>query len=317
MISKPMDVLEKFPIRKTNQQKTAFLEAVTKFTRDIGYQTNVEEGKRGVRNIVIGDPENARYLITAHYDTPASIGLPNFIVPNNPAAFFGFQFALVSVLLAIAVGVGLIAYHFSNNTRASFLAGYLVYFAILILMLKGPANKSNANDNTSGIVTLLEILSALPDSLRKDVCFVLFDMEEAGLVGSAVYRKLHKAATENQIVLNLDCVGDGDVIQLTPVKKARNDEALLNALSKVCVFKGEKELRLRSKGFYGGSSDHKNFPFGVAIMAFHHKKGLGLYCGRIHTWRDKILEVRNVQILTDALISLIAEHSGKTIEILK
>jgi hypothetical protein len=268
-----------------------------------------------VRNIVIGNLEKAKYLITAHYDTPASIGLPNFIVPNNPVAFFGFQFALVALLLALAVGVGFATYHFCQNKRIAFLAGYLVYFAILILMLKGPANKSNANDNTSGIVTALEILSALPNELREDVCVVLFDMEEAGLVGSAMFRKKHKATTEKQIVLNLDCVGDGDVIQLTPVKNARKDEPLLNALAKVCVPKGDKELRLRSKGFYGGSSDHKNFPLGVAVMAFHYQKGLGLYCGRIHTWRDKVLDVRNVQILTDALIAFMTEHSAKQLSL--
>ena len=315
MIQKPMDVLAEFPIRKSNKEKTGFIEAVTKYAGDLGYATNLETEKRGVRNIVIGNLEKAKYLITAHYDTPASIGLPNFIVPNHPVAYFGFQFVLVSLLLAVAIGVGFATYHFSCDRRLSFLAGYLVYFAILILMLKGPANKSNANDNTSGIVTALEILAALPDELRETVCVVLFDMEEAGLVGSAMFRKKHKAVTENQIVLNLDCVGDGDVIQLTPVKKARKDEALLNSLAKVCTPKGEKELRIHSKGFYGGSSDHKNFPFGVAIMAFHYQKGLGLYCGRIHTWRDKILDDQNVQILKDALISIIAEHSKNTIKI--
>jgi hypothetical protein len=312
-----MDVLDEFPVRKSVKEKTAFIEAVMKYAGELGYSTKLETEKRGVRNIVIGNLGKAKYLITAHYDTPASIGLPNFIVPNNPVAYFGFQLALVSLLLGVAIGVGFAIHHFSADQRLSFLGGYFVYFAILILMLKGPANKSNANDNTSGVVTALEILSALPDELRENVCCVLFDMEEAGLVGSAQFRKKHKAATENQIVLNLDCVGDGDVIQLTPVKKARKDEILLSALAKICVPKGEKELRLRSKGFYGGSSDHKNFPFGVAIMAFHYQKGLGLYCGRIHTWRDKILDDRNVLILRDALISFIAEHSGNSIEILK
>ncbi len=305
MIHKPMDVLEMFPVRKSKQQKSAFIEAVTAYSQNLGYAVRVESSKRGVRNIVIGEQETAKYLITAHYDTPASIGLPNFIAPNNPICYIGFQLALVAVLLFVAVAAGFAVYWIGGEEKIAFLTGYVVYFAILILMLKGPANRNNANDNTSGVVTVLEILSAIPEELRSRVCFVLFDMEEAGLVGSATYRKMHKEHTEKQTVLNLDCVGDGDVIQLAPVKKAKKDHSLLEDLSKICGKAGHKELRLRSKGFYGGASDHKNFPMGVAIMAFRYKKGIGLYCGRIHTWRDTVLEEENVMILRDRLIQLI------------
>ena len=309
MIQTPMDVLERFPVRKTKAQKTAFLDAATAYAQKLGYYVSIEGGNRGVRNIVIGDPDAAKYLVTAHYDTPASIGLPNFITPNNPITYFGIQLALVAVLLAVAVLAGFVAFWLGADERIAFLAGYIVYFAILVLMLKGPANRNNANDNTSGVVTVLELLSAIAEDQRKLVCFVLFDLEEAGLVGSGRHRKLHKAATENQIVLNLDCVGDGDVIQFTPVKKAAKDRKLLESLSKICKNNGQKELRLRSKGFYGGNSDHKKFPMGVAIMAFRYQKGIGLYCGRIHTWRDTILDYENIVTLRDALLMLIADHS--------
>lgn len=307
MIQEPIQVLEKFPVRKSKEQKAAFTQAIMEYAQKQGYAVKVEEEKRSVHNIVIGQPDSAQYLITAHYDTPASIGLPNLIAPNNPVAFFGIQFALVGIMLLAAVVVGFCVYWISGYERAAYLVGYFFYLAILLLMLKGPANRSNANDNTSGVVTVLQILTKLPENLRDRVCFVLFDMEEAGLVGSAAYRKRHKDATENQWVLNLDCVGDGDIIQLTPVKKAREDSVLLNRLSRICGKAGEKELRLRSKGFYKGSSDHKNFPKGVAIMAFQCSKLIGLYCGRIHTWRDTILEETNVCLLRDRLIALVAD----------
>ena len=312
MIEKPIDVLSLFPIRRTKQQKCEFETAIADFARRQNYPIKVEDEKKGVRNIVIGDSDAARYLITAHYDTPASIGLPNLIAPNNPVMFFLIQFALVGILVALAVGVGFGAYALGATERGAFIAGYVLYMILLILMLKGPANRSNANDNTSGVVTVLEIMLALPESLRNQVCFVLFDMEEAGLVGSKAYRKLHKDATENQIVLNLDCVGDGDIIQITPVKQARMDKSLLENLSTVCVDKGNKAIRLRATGFYKGNSDHKNFPKGVAIMAFHYRKGIGLYCSRIHTWRDKILDRENVVVLRDALIALLSKDKTIT-----
>ena len=308
MIQNPMDVLKLFPIRKSKQQKEAFADAVIEYAQEQGYTACVEEKKKDVRNIVIGDLSSAKYMITAHYDTPASIGLPNFIVPNNPVLFVGIQLLLVAFLVAFAVGVGFLAYWICENDSISYLVGYFAYLILFLLMIKGPANRNNANDNTSGIVTLLEILSALANDLRDSVCFVLFDMEEGGLIGSSIFRKTHKSVTENLVVLNLDCVGDGDIIQLTPVKKARKNPELLDSLAKVCGRVGNKELRLREKGFYGGSSDHKNFPLGVAIMSFHYKKGIGLYCGRIHTWRDTVLDKTNVDVLRDALISLIADH---------
>jgi hypothetical protein len=307
MIEKPMDILSHFPIRRTKQQKNAFILSVSDYIRKQNYSVNIEEEKRGVRNIVIGDPENAKYLLTAHYDTPASIGLPNLIAPNNPFFFFAIQLLLVGILLAIAVGIGVCIAWLGADKRIALFVGYAVYMAMVVLMRKGPANRHNANDNTSGVVTVLEILEALPEAQREDVCFVLFDLEEAGLVGSKAYHKRHKAAAENQIVLNMDCVGDGDVIQLTPVNQAKTDAALLNRLSAICCVVDTKELRLRSSGFYKGNSDHKNFPKGVAIMAFHRKKGIGLYCGRIHTWRDKILDRENVALLRDALLSFLTK----------
>lgn len=309
MIVTPMDVLDQFPIRKTWQQKQAFREVVMSYAREQGYRVQVQRGKRSVRNLIMGDPERAQYLITAHYDTPSSIGLPNLIVPNNPVAYFLIQFFLVCIMLAVSVGIALAVYGLTHMPKLGLLTWYFAYFGLLVLMLFGPANPNNANDNTSGVVTVLEILHSMPENLRDKVCFVLFDLEERGLVGSAVYRKRYKAATEKQIVLNLDCVGDGDVIQLTPVKKARSNSQLLQGLEAICgsVGKGNKELRLRAKGFTAGSSDHKNFPNGVGFMALRYKKGIGLYCGRIHTWRDTVLEYTNVNILRAALISYIGK----------
>ncbi len=306
MIERPIDVLHHHPVRKKEKQKTAFVDEVMEYAGRFGYSASVENGKKGVRNVVIGDLQKAKYLITAHYDTPSSIGLPNLIVPNNPFWYITVQFLLVGILLGVSAGVGYISWFLIRNDLVAFYVGYVVYILLFLLMIFGPANPSNANDNTSGVVTLLEILSVMPEESRAQVCFVLFDKEELGLIGSKMFRQSHKEETENLVVLNLDCVGDGDVIQFTPVKKARTNTQLLLGLSRVCGKFESKELILRDKGFYGGNSDHKSFPFGVAVMAFKQKKGIGLYLNRIHTWRDKNLDFSNVELLRDAILSLIS-----------
>ena len=52
------------------------------------------------------------------------------------------------------------------------------------------------------MVTLLEIARSIPELHRKNVCFVLFDLEEAGLIGSASYKKKHKREIPNQTTIN-------------------------------------------------------------------------------------------------------------------
>ena len=79
----------------------------------------------------------------------------------------------------------------------------------------------------------------------------------------------------------------------------------MQSLTQVCGDFGEKSLNLHKDGFSTYPSDQKNFPYGVGIAAFRRKKGVGLYCSRIHTNRDTILEEENVNILRDQLTALI------------
>ncbi len=308
MIAKPMDVLANHEIRKSKAQKSAFIAAVSQYAEVLGYPCRVETGKRGSRNIVLGDPEKAKFLVTAHYDTPAGMIFPNLITPCNPVTFIAYQLFVVAIFFAVAFAVGIPVWLLTQNKAAGLLVGYIAYFGMLFLLLFGPANRHTANDNTSGVVTLLEIAASMPDNLRQRVCFVLFDLEEAGLVGSASHRKLHKAATETQLVLNMDCVGDGDHIVLFPSKKVRKDAACMAALRALAGRCGQKEITVHEKGFAHYPSDQRNFPLGVGVAAFRKKKGVGLYCGRIHTARDTVLEQTNVNILRAAIISLMAHN---------
>lgn len=305
MITKPMDVLTNFEVRKSKTQKTAFSRAVMAYAQRCGYETSVENGKFGCRNLVFGNPDKAEFLITAHYDTPASIGLPNFITPCNALVFILWQILMLIPFFVVAFLAGYLASVVTENERIIFLVAYLAYFGMLALMMFGPANRHNANDNTSGVVTVLEMMSSLPENLREKVCFVLFDLEEAGLIGSSSYRKDHKAATDRQMVINLDCVGDGDHIILFPNKKLKQDDGRMALLEKLTATCGKKSIQIHREGFAFCPSDHKHFPYGVGVMAFRRKKMLGLYCDRIHTWRDTILEQTNVNILRAAVISMI------------
>jgi len=305
MIKNPMDVLKNHPIRRTNEQKSAFISAVTEHLGHFGYAVNVESGQRKSRNIIIGDPAKAQYLVTAHYDTPVSSLFPNIMFPKNHMLFYLYQIGLILAYMLIALVICAPVWLLTKNEVPTFVVWYVAYMVQAMWGRIGKPNKHNANDNTSGVVTLLKTADALPENLRERVCFVLFDQEEKGLLGSKDYRDAHKEQTEKQIVLNLDCVGDGDILQFEPVKSAQKDPNLLAKLSVICKKVGNKEIRLAT-GSFTGSSDHKNFPKGVGIKALHNKKGIGLYCGRIHTYRDKVLDETNTNILQAALTTIIS-----------
>lgn len=321
MLQRPMDVLHQFPVRKSKKQKQSFRDAVSDYAGCLGYPVSVEQGSFGSRNIVMGDPEKAKYLVTAHYDTCARLLIPNLLTPCNLWTLLGYQILLFLLIAGggflIGLGLSFLLGLVCAILGDSFAEAMVISFAIfpvlggffgvplsVFLMFFGPANKSNSNDNTSGVVTLLEIMRTMPENQRHKVCFVLFDLEEAGLIGSSSYRKAHKKASDHQIVLNLDCVGDGDTMLMFPTKALKKDRRKLTSLYKACGYFGKKSLTVHERGFGIYPSDQMVFPYGVGICALNKNKH-GLYVSRIHTSRDTILEETNVNILRAALTSFI------------
>lgn len=321
MIQQPVDVAARFPVRKTKKKKQLFRDAVCAYGQRLGYPVTVEKGSLGSRNVVFGDPDAASVLVTAHYDTCARMLIPNWITPCSLLPFLGWQLLLIVLiglasaalsLLEALVLAGIAALFGANLGDAWILfAGlaapgflWINVLLMLALMLIGPANPSNANDNTSGVVALLEIMATMPENQRQKVCFVLFDLEEAGLIGSASYRKAHSKASDRQMVLNLDCVGEGDQLMMFPTKQLKKNRRKLTGLYTACGYFGKKCLTVREKGFSVYPSDQMNFPYGVGICAL--KKGkLGLQIGKIHTPKDDTLDMTNINILRAALVSYI------------
>jgi len=303
MLATPMDVLKNYPVRKTKAQKKAFRDAVLSYAEKLDYPVTLEKGSFGACNLLLGNSETAKYLVIAHYDTCAAMLLPNFITPCNIVLYLAYQVGLIFLLIILSVAAGVAAGLLMGSEAVKWVS-LAVYWMLLFMLILGPANQSNANDNTSGVVTLLEIARTMPENQRHKVCFVLFDLEEAGLIGSASYRKKHRKSSDNQLVLNLDCVGDGDHLRLFPTKQLRQNRKKLTSLYKACGYFGAKSLLIQEKGKYIYPSDQKHFPYGLGICALRKKKNI-LYMSRIHTKKDTVLEETNVNILRAALTTLI------------
>jgi hypothetical protein len=299
-------ILERYQVRKSRKQKTAFINLICPEFQKAGYQVKIEGGRRsGPRNIVIGDITSAKYIATAHYDTCAVMPIPNFITPRNMVIFVMYQLLIVGVMMGCAVAAGFALWALTGE----FLVGYLFMMVILALltalMMVGPANRHTANDNTSGVLAVLESALALPVALRPHVAFVLFDLEEVGLLGSIAFRKKHDKELGDKIIVNLDCVSDGDSIHFALTRGAKKTQGLFDALQAAFIAPEGKSVHIE-KGLFLYPSDQINFKKGVGVCALKKAPFIGYYMNRIHTPRDTVFDEQNIQLLQQGILRLAA-----------
>lgn len=294
-------ILDEFQVRKSKKQKAAFRDWLGGELRTMGYEPREESGF-AARNLVVGDPERAEVLLTAHYDTCAVMPVPNFITPRSLFWYGLYQLLLTAaIILAGAAAEVLVIVVFDPSLVVAILSLYAVVVFCFWWLLDGPANKHTVNDNTSGVLTLVELAASMPEHLRDKVCFVFFDNEEKGLFGSAAFAKAHKNVKKHTLVLNFDCVSDGNSIQFFPSKALKKDAAFVERLAAAFPAEGEKTAQVVTGfGFY--PSDQKNFVNGVGVCALKKSRIFGYYMDRIHTKRDTVLEEENIRLLRDGVI---------------
>ncbi len=303
-------ILERFQIRKTKRQKEAFRGFLTEELKKLGYAPRVE-GK-GSKNVIVGDPETAKVIYTAHYDTCPVLPFPNFITPRSMVWYLLYQLLICLPVFLVGFGaeIGVIVLWeklFGTDCPMILAIGtlYLVLGFFLWWIYAGPANKHTVNDNTSGVLTLAEIAAALPQELRSSVCLIFFDNEEKGLLGSGAFVKAHKAAKKNALVINFDCVSDGDSIQFYPTKALKKEEETLGRLEAAFPAREDKTTEVvRSFGFY--PSDQAKFRRGVGVCALKRHKFFGWYMDRIHTKKDTVLMEENILLLRDGAVDFAA-----------
>ena len=300
------EILTRFPVRKSREQKEAFRRWAVERAEALGYTAEVEMAKlRGVNhNLVIGDPEAAEIIVTAHYDTPANMPLPNFITPRNVPVYLVYQVALVLLLAVPAVAAGMAVYAWLEVFLAAYWAGFAVYMALLLLLMLGPANPHNANDNTSGVAAVMSLLDRISEDRRGKAAFILFDNEEKGMLGSAAYAKNHKRVKQEKLLINLDCVGVGESILFFVPKKVR-ESPLWQRLHKAVTPRAGKAVTFypMEKALY--PSDQANFTHGVAVCACRRHPVLGEYCSRIHTRKDTLCDPACLEVITAGLAGMI------------
>lgn len=290
----------KYPIRRTKEEKEKFRNYVIEEVNKGNYKANVEINDNH-NNVIIGDINNAKVIFTAHYDTPATSIIPNLMLPRN--VFIGMVYQLgIPILLSILSLV--VAYLISNfiETELSFtVVLYLIlYLSSFYLLTRCFKNKNNKNDNTSGVATVLSIVSKCQ---RNDVAFVLFDDEEKGLLGSKAFNRKYKEVLNDKLIINFDCVGVGNNIifiakpgaELHPLYKMLNQNFKSNNDYNVLFYPMKGSL---------SNSDYKNFYNGIGVMACKKKKNI-YYTSKIHTNKDQEASIKNIEFIVNNIMNFI------------
>lgn len=292
-------VIGQFPIRKSKAQKAAFRAWAVEQMTAMGYEAR-EEKKGANVNVVAGDPDSAQVIFTGHYDTPAVMPVPNFITPCNVPVFMVYQVGVGMLMALLVFAIGGAVGWLTKAPEVAFFVTYLALFALMYVMLCGPANKNNWNDNTSGTVAVLELMSRLPAEQRGKCAFVLFDNEEKGMLGSGAFAKLHKQVKTETLVINMDCVGDGENMLIFANKKTRAMPAW-EKLNAACAANTSRQFVpcKMEKCMY--PSDQKCFKYGVAVCACNKGRHVGYYCSKIHTKKDLTCDQVNLDYLADSL----------------
>lgn len=298
-------LIKNYPIRKSNEQKERFRNFAIGYAKERGLDAKVERlGDH--KNVVVGNPDVAKVVLTAHYDTPNASLFPNIMIPRNKVLFFAYQFLPITLMLVFSLVLSAIIGFILFNSREVYMISFIVlYFGSFFLLFRVFVNKNNYNDNTSGVAVLFSIMNKLPESSRNDVAFILFDNEEKGKLGSKAYFKEHKEMIENKLLVNFDCVGNGKDIVFIAKPNAEKSEIYTHLLTNFVEKDGFLLHFYPMKGSES-NSDYKNFPMGVGCMACKKtKKGL-LYTPYIHTKKDVVCDEKNVEFIANGIIRFLA-----------
>lgn len=309
------EILQQYEVRKSNKEKTAFIEYMKQRLSDAGYEVNVEEKGKGLlksRNIVVGNVKEAQVVFTAHYDTCAVLPFPNLMAPTSVFLFTISQILITVLIFAMAIGAAIGFSLLTGDIIPGGLVCLLFLYVFLFYMLFGYRNKHTANDNTSGVITITKILEKLPEEDRNKVCVVYFDNEEKGLLGSSFFKTKHQKEMAGKFLVNFDCVGDGKTV-VALAKKEMQEDALykqyLDAMNEHAdEYEGEFIHEKMRPLMFG--SDQMHFKRGIGVCALR-KSPLGMYVARIHTPFDTICREENVEYISNGAVTFLNRITGE------
>ena len=303
-------IAREVPARRKASEKEKFRLWLMGTLRELGYDPKLQRRESALRlggdavNVVVGDPQKAKLIVVAHYDTGVRALLPPLYLPTRPVtAFLYLALTRVRALLGsfvVCMGVGF-ALHMPQLPLPLFL---LLMVASLLYLRFGPSETRNLNDNTSGVAALLETAAALTPGCRDKAAFAFLDGGFGGLSGAKGFRAKYPSAKE-KTVINLNCVAEGGELLILPNKYSRWDGEVLDAILDSFENGEHTTTFLKTDGLIYYPSDNRAFRHSFAVCACETLRGFGRL---IRPLRAKTIDPEKLELLKKGLCKLIETY---------
>lgn len=307
-------IFSKYPARFKRAEKDAFLMFIAGVFKKIGYSDDdisIKEMKSAAnnKNLVVGNPD-AKYLFTAHYDTPGKTGF--FLIGSKIYGTTAANIVLILLMSAVGfmTGMGINSIPFIQDKPfiVGYMASLIAIFFIIFIFIAIPMcikNKVNRNDNTSGVLGVLKIAELVQsnEDLREKCGFVLFDNEEWGLLGSGAYKKWCKNNNldlSGTMVINLDCIGAGDILAFVAKKETQARDFFAEKFAEQEV----EVIKKNSSAIF--LSDHMAFENSFMVCRLEKSKLGAVYMPNIHTKKDIESDTDKIEQLAENLYKAIS-----------
>lgn len=290
------EINKKHPVRRSTEQKNNFIKYTKEELKKYNVNINAETIDKHT-NIIIGDVSKAKVIYTAHYDTPASSVFPNLMFPRNKILSYIYVFSYAFVIVFFSFVFAFLLQEIFSLNQDVLIGLYLgIYLLLFYVCTRLVPNKNNINDNTSGVATIFSLVSEIKNN---DVAYILFDNEEKGKLGSKAYSKKYKDMLKDKLIINFDCVGNGNNVILVCKDKAINHEFYKKINE---TLKPSNEYDVKIYGMKGSSSntDFLNFECSLSVMACKKSKLIGYYTPNIHTSFDTVASTKNIDFLVES-----------------
>lgn len=296
-------IKENYMIRGRKFQKARFRDFIISEMNSSNFNAQEVNYKQLLINSinVESNVERSRVIFTAHYDTPPlNFSFLYLRIIKAVQKLFGINMfssfigcVLILVILSIVPRFGLILILID-----------ITIFLFGILFMK---NKNNMIDNTSGVIGLLNLAKLFNGN--EDIGFIFFDNEEIGLLGSkGAAKRLYKERInmKDKLIINLDCICSKSNLDKWLISTTKYNKTTIDQRDKFINLLAEKiNLVQKSKA---AASDYKSFKKNSSLSIGKYSKGLicGNYIKDIHSNKDKLLYIDDINILTSNLYNICA-----------
>lgn len=290
------EINKKHPVRRSNEQKNNFIKYTKEELKKYNVNINAETIDKHT-NIIIGDVSKAKVIYTAHYDTPASSVFPNLMFPRNKLLSYIYVFSYAFVIVFFSFVFTFLFQEIFNFNQDVLIGVYLgIYLLLFYVCTRLVPNKNNINDNTSGVATIFSLVSEIKNN---DVAYILFDNEEKGKLGSKAYSKKYKDMLKDKLVINFDCVGNGNNVIIVCKDKAKNHE-FYKKINETLKPNNEYDVKIYDMRGSSSNTDFLNFECSLSVMACKKSKLIGYYTPNIHTPFDTVASTKNIDFLVES-----------------